>query len=598
MRFMLFLIFAVTFSIISISTDAHDADVTDKAANLQSRKSEQDNMEIGYQIHLLDKNDPTYSGNNSIPSDSLVYKVFAGYQSGNEMKEVTPQMRQYKNGNIIAGAGYSGDTQQIVPQVCYNATVSSTSEQQAYIQLDTSISYLELESKLGISVSISGKYEMFSAEAKASYIRSVQDRDYATSLNYYEYATNNVAVQLAGYGDKALTESGKGFYNDGKNPYFGLLCGDHYITSYQQGALLIMGLNIKFSNSQEKKEFEAKVGTAFGNIVSAAEKIQSISTMYKISGSVVIQAFQIGGEPSQISKILNKDSTGQYYALTCSLLTMANCIKAASGLLDYGKDEFSKQFSFKNNTGLTPLGIAFSQYYPIEYIGLISPASLVTTEVIKYRDELTSKLKENDYYQQKLYPFFNMGYPIELEAAFVNNANSVLSKANNNIRILMKAHKGAADCFNLPDKCKSIKDSIDSQLENITISDLKFLEYIKYTITIFGGMLYNKGRNHDTYSWVAVPNNKPGQERLQKVNYIFITDKKLEYDTDNHIPVTSDLYQVKFTGDINSSGTQYVGTMCSRVKRFDWNPCQRGYPERKLISPFFFEAYNITLLID
>lgn len=74
----------------------------------------------------------------------------------------------------------------------------------------------------------------------------------------------------------------------------------------------------------------------------------------------------MGGEPSQLTKILNKDSTGQYYALTFSLTAMENCIKAASGLPDYAKDNFSTQFSFQNNTGFTPLGIAFSQYTPIE----------------------------------------------------------------------------------------------------------------------------------------------------------------------------------------------------------------------------------------
>ena len=138
-----------------------------------------------------------------------------------------------------------------------------------------------MENKLGVSVSISGKYGMFSADTKASYIRSVLDKDYSLSLNYYEYATNNVVVQLVGYGNEAFTESGKGFYNGGKNKYFGLLCGDHYITSYQQGALLTMGLNIKLSSSNAKKEFKEKAGATFGDIIRAAESIKSVVTQYK-----------------------------------------------------------------------------------------------------------------------------------------------------------------------------------------------------------------------------------------------------------------------------------------------------------------------------
>ncbi|XP_018008251.1 uncharacterized protein LOC108665956, partial [Hyalella azteca] len=295
-----------------------------------------------------------------------------------------PEVVQYNGGNIMAGAGYSGDSQQIGPQICYNATVSSTSGQQAYVQMNTAISFSDLESQLKISVDISGKFPMFSAEAGASYLRSVQDKDYSLSLNYYEYATNNVGVQLAGYGEAALTEVGKGFYNGGKNPYFGLLCGDNYITSYQQVALLAMGINIKFSSSVAKQEFEEKAGATFGSIISAAESVKNV---------VMMQAFQVGGDPSQLSKILNKDSSGKYYALTCSLTAMEDCVKAAGGLLDYAKESFSTQFSFQNNTGLTPLGIAFSQYASIKYIGLVAPPSLVTQEVIQDRDSLFTTLK-------------------------------------------------------------------------------------------------------------------------------------------------------------------------------------------------------------
>lgn len=71
-----------------------------------------------------------------------------------------------------------------------------------------------------------------------------------------------------------------------------------------------MGLNIKFSSSNAKKEFEEKAGATFGDIVKAAENIKSVVTEYTITGSIIIKAFQMGGEPSRLAKILNKDSTG------------------------------------------------------------------------------------------------------------------------------------------------------------------------------------------------------------------------------------------------------------------------------------------------
>ncbi|XP_043472601.1 uncharacterized protein LOC122505185 [Leptopilina heterotoma] len=581
---------------VSISIDAY-YDVKDGRFNIESEAPKLGNKKEEYEIHLIDNNS-TKLGQNF--ADSLVYNEGSfGHSSGtsnpNEKGEVTAaeemgQYRQYK-GNIAAGGGYSSDTQQIVAQLCYNATISSTSDQQTYIQLNTALTYSELENKLGISISARGKYGMFSAEAKASYMRSIQDKDYATSLNYFEYATSNVAVQLAGYGTNALTESGKDIYQEGKNKFFGLVCGDHYITSYQQGALLTMGLNIRFASSNAKQKFEARISAKFGNIASAAGSIEAIASKYNITGSVIIQAFQMGGEPSQLSKILNKDNEGQYYALTCSLLTMTNCISAASGLLDYARDEFTKQFSFQTNTGLTPLGIAFTQYNPIEYIGLSSD-SLVTQEVINIRNELSDKLKENEYYQEKLYPFFNKGYPVDLDTNFQTGLNRILSKSKNNLAVLMDPHGGAVDCFNYPNLCRIKKSDIDSKLETITAGDLKFVEKIKYKITIFGGMLYNKGKDFNTYSWIVVPNDGTGKERVSSVIMWYISNYTFGYDTLNHVPVTTRLYEVKFFGNLTSSGNAFEGSMCSRVEGSTWNPCQYGYIERILLSEFFFEPYT------
>lgn len=161
--------------------------------------------------------------------------------------------------------------------------------------------------------------------------------------------------------------------------------------------------------------------------------------------------------------------------------------------------------------------------------------------------------------------FFNKGYPVELHANF-NNANSILSKANSNVAVLMQAHGGAADCFNFPDKCKNIKAVIDSQLQNITISDLKFLESVKYTITTAGCMFYNtgSGKAWGAPQWSAVSNNKPGKEMLAKVKNFIITDERYSYDTDVHIPITPDLYEMYYEGNFNSSWMSYVGTMCFR----------------------------------
>jgi len=118
----------------------------------------------------------------------------------------------YKNKlgvNIVAGGGYSTDSQQVAPQACYDASASPASGQQSNIQLSSAMYFSDVSKQLKIDVSTKGGFGMFSASAQASYMRSMEDKDYSMSLNYFSYMLDTVSVDLAGYGTAALSSSGK-----------------------------------------------------------------------------------------------------------------------------------------------------------------------------------------------------------------------------------------------------------------------------------------------------------------------------------------------------------------------------------------------------
>lgn len=503
-----------------------------------------------------------------------------------------------QSGNIAAGSGYSTDSQQVAPQLCYNATISSISQQSGSLSLDTALSFSDIQNEIKVSVSARGGFGMFSASAEANYLRSIEDKDYSLSLNYYTYFQNIAYIQIAGFGLEALSVSGKSIYDNGNNPYFGLICGDQYLASYGQGAMLLMGMNIEFSSSYEKEEFNAHAQASFGDIFSASGSIQQIASQYGISGSVGMQAFQIGGNPSQLSYILNKDASGDYYALTCNIQDMENCIKAASGMLEYAKSNFTAQFSFQNNTGLTPLGAGFASYEPINYIGITPPVSLVNQTVIDSRNYLSDRLSENQYYQQKFDELIN-GYlvPWDVTSNIYTSSEALYKIAQSNIEILMNPddpQTGGLGCFTFPDQCEAIVKTIEANLQPITASELSFLkgfdgvEY-RYKIIDVGAYVYRSGdqvwSGHPSLSIQrdTVDNRiivEPYTFNLNSTTFTYVADFTTFYG--------KNLNQGFYQGSSTNNGMSFEG-----IEHDQYPPLwQITYSAET--SPFYFEVYNAT----
>lgn len=64
-------------------------------------------------------------------------------------------------------------------------------------------------------------------------------------------------------------------------------------------------------------------------------------------------------------------------------------------MLKYATSDFQSQFSLNQGTNVTPLGLGFSEYYPLSYIGLDAPKSLVTDDVAAAREQLGNALRQS-----------------------------------------------------------------------------------------------------------------------------------------------------------------------------------------------------------
>ncbi|MEQ9115369.1 MAG: hypothetical protein RLN62_01060 [Rickettsiales bacterium] len=489
--------------------------------------------------------------------------------------------------NIEAGRGFSADSQQMAPEVCYKANVVSVSGETSSLRLGVAQSFTDLQNDVKESVTVKGGIGMFSASAEASYMRSVEEKDFSLSLNYYAYYSSTASVQLSGYGEGALTSHGKGFYQNGNNPYFGLVCGDHFLASYEQGALLLMGINLEFSSKFEKDIFNANAKVSYGNIFEASGDVQQVVTKYGISGSVAIQAFQKGGETSKLSDILDKDSSGDYYALTCALSKIDDCVKTADKMLDYAKDNFPTQFSFKDDSGLVPLGVGFTDPKTIKYAGLIPPQPLITPQVTADINTLAESLSENKYYQQKFEELLN-GYlvPWDTSSKIYHTSSTLYKHAQNNIDLIMSTSNpagGAKECFSSPEDCNAITSNIISNLKSITSSDLSFLnglEGIQYSFKIqdIGAYIYKSG----DIKWNGYPSPMHDSRLLVTLHTFNVDNESLNFTADAHVP--EGIAHFTYYGISIDGGNSYTGTLKDPL------PSEQTYYRET--SPFYFVPYD------
>jgi hypothetical protein len=511
-------------------------------------------------------------------------------------------LTKLKDGNIAAGAGYSTDSQQTSTELCYNATISQISPNTSTLQLDIAQSFYNMQKDIGMSVSIKGGIGMFSTSDEASYLQSMQDTDYSFSLNYYYYISSDVNLQILGYSHDALTISGNIAYGTNATyPFFGLICGDQYITSYSEGAMLLMGINIQFNSNYEKEQFNLHVGASFGDIFSASGEIEKIANKFSIVGSVAIQATQIGGNPALLADILNKDVNGNYYALTCSLNNMQNCLSAADGMLDYAVDNFTTQVSFENNIGLTPLSVGLmpTPPDPMRYLGLETPPSFVTPEVVESREALAEALLENQYYQQKFYELL-YGYPVAWDTTsnLYANVQTLYKLAQSNIETLTNPSEpgaGGLGCFAYPDQCTIIAQNILNSLNSITSSNLTFLTGLNgiqyaYQVVDIGAYVYKSGDNQ----WSGAPSltNYYGDNRILDTDPTLPSSFNLDalgFNYSAYFTTSVSKYPILgiFSGTSDNQGMSFYGSGA-----FDGKPWSYNASYTSQISPFYFEPYN------
>ncbi len=516
------------------------------------------------------------------------------------------------NNDKLLGRGYSLDSQQLATEICYNTTVNSISGQQGLSRLTASLSFEQFVEELNIDFSAKGSVYAFTSGGEFDYLHFIQDQELSLSLNYYSVAYSQSSLQINGLGTGILNSEGAELYDNGENEYFNILCGNNIITSYNQGAILMLGLKISFASSYDKQKFTIASGGSFSDIFSASLDIQKTVTDLNINGNTALGAYQKGGEPGKLGGILSKDSQGNYYSISCTLTDMSSCVKAADGLLSYAKYNFTSQFSVDTNQNVTILGVGQYHYVP-SYEFNLTVSSLLTPEVQTIREELSNALKE---YQQYYQPFLHAlleHYPVLWnENSDLYHSLVLLNKqVTNNIETITNTapQQGGIGCFDYPTQCSVIAKNIFDNITPVTSESLQFLSQIQYFINIgssgadscfenahFANLYYN-GAPFNGAAWGFV-NLHIGSYFVQNIDFMYVNYTKETFDTpsfpflsDMVVQTTNNMVQHFYNPRVNleTHETTMDWTLSNGQNGNQWNTytCK---------SPFYFELYNNSTL--
>lgn len=101
-----------------------------------------------------------------------------------------------------------------------------------------------------------------------SYLRSIEEKDYSFSMNFYHLIERDVSMEPNSY--PPLTLMGQQIYHDEASD-FRLVCGDQIIMSYKEKALLTISMNLEFHQRSERNQFKAGMSVGIGFYSVSAE---------------------------------------------------------------------------------------------------------------------------------------------------------------------------------------------------------------------------------------------------------------------------------------------------------------------------------------
>lgn len=242
--------------------------------------------------------------------------------------EISGQASRLPNG---LGQGFESDTQTLKAN-CITGDLVYAGGPAAEVNYTQDVTYDEVLDNISGGLNVGVGINIFDIKGAADFASKEASDAFSSTITL----TSTAAVKSAVLQNIRLTDLGKAMAKDGQvSEAVRKNCGDEFVSQIDYSAKLFINTKFRFNSAQDRLEFKGSASMSLLGIGELGGNISKLSDNLKKNSSVSITAKQIGGNPENLSKILD-DSV-----ISCNLADFeAKCLPMLKALVKYAREDF------------------------------------------------------------------------------------------------------------------------------------------------------------------------------------------------------------------------------------------------------------------
>ncbi len=233
---------------------------------------------------------------------------------------------------VLLGTGY--DTRSLTTRsrcvtgdVVYEGSGQTNPE-----SLWRSVPLPELKEKLGVSERGLPNLDVLKNIGRLGLTEYAETSDTSETVTF----VFEVGSRFAALSNPRLTPEAASLVGRGAATVRGI-CGDQFVQRVELGGALFASIRFDFHSKKDRSSFHEDMGLDSATLQNIAEKLERNAQDYKNRVEVSLRVFQVGGNPSELGRVLGSASSGQSPLpfFRCSSQEISGCQAMLLGIQDY-----------------------------------------------------------------------------------------------------------------------------------------------------------------------------------------------------------------------------------------------------------------------